>query len=144
MAERKTRYNELLGVPNHIKDPDLYQLLGVERDAFDPNGLEDLYRERMGTLQKIRSPKHKSFIEYLKGELRRARTTLTNAKKREEYDQELFEERREQLELILEVVLANNILTPAEEERIFAAGGDVGLNQAEVQRIVEEELAKRA
>jgi hypothetical protein len=143
VAERKTRYNELLGVPNHIKDPDLYQLLGLERETFDPSKLEEVYRERMGAIQKIRSPKHKSFIEFLKGELRRARSTLNNDKKRQEYDQELFEERREQLQLILDVVLANNVLSPAEEERIHAAGGDVGLNADEVNQIVDEELAKR-
>ena len=144
MAERKTRYNELLGIPNHIREPDLYQLLGVERSSqVATEAVETSYRERMGTLQAIRSPKHKSFIEFLKGELRRARATLTDARKREDYDEELLAERREQLNMILDVVLADGRLTPTEEEKILAKGRDVGLLPNEIKQVLEEELKLR-
>ena len=35
MAEKRTRYNELLGLDNTIRDPDLYQLLVLDRQRFD-------------------------------------------------------------------------------------------------------------
>lgn len=143
MAERKTRYNELLGIPNEIRDPDLYQLLGLARVGFDPNAVDAAYRTQMGTLQKIRSPKHKSFIEFLKGELRRARTALTIEKRREEYDAELLEERREQLTMILDVVLADGVFSTIEEERIRTVAADVGLLSRETDRVLEEELQAR-
>lgn len=143
MAERKTRYNELLGIPNEIRDPDLYQLLGLSRSGFDPAAVDSAYKEQMGRLQKIRSPKHKSFIEFLKGELRRARTALTTPKRRAEYDAELLEERREQLTMILDVVLADGVFSEMEEERIRAVASDVGLIPSEIELVIEEELKAR-
>jgi hypothetical protein len=142
-VEKRTRYNELLGIPNAIRDPDLYQLLGLDRGAFDPAQVEERYRERMGTLQAIKSPKHKSFIEFLKGELRRARAVLVDARQRAEYDRELLEERREQLTRILDVVLADGALRPAEEQRIQALAAEVGLFPDEAEAIVDEELRAR-
>ncbi|MBL4848307.1 MAG: hypothetical protein JKY65_22540 [Planctomycetes bacterium] len=143
MAERKTRYNELLGISNEIRDPDLYQLLGLERVGFDPAAVDAAYRVQMSCLQKIRSPKHKSFIEFLKGELRRARTALTIVKRRAEYDAEVLEERREQLTMILDVVLADGIFSTMEEERIRTVAADVGLLPAETDRVLLEELQAR-
>lgn len=143
MGEKKTRYNELLDVPNHIRDPDLYQLLGLDRARFEESSVDVAYKERMSKLQRIRSPKHKSFIEFLKGELRRGRTTLTNAKRRQEYDEELLGERREQLTMILDVVLSDGVLSEIEEERLHSVASDVGLFPAECERVIAEELAKR-
>jgi len=143
VAERKTRYNELLGIPNEIRDPDLYQLLGLSRAGFDPKAVDAAYRAQMSVLQKIRSPKHKSFIEFLKGELRRARTALTTPKRRQEYDAELLEERREQLTMILDVVLADGVFSEMEEERIRAVASDVGLIPTEIELVLDEELKSR-
>jgi hypothetical protein len=143
VAERKTRYNELLGIPNEIRDPDLYQLLGLSRLGFDPGAVDAAYKAGMSRLQKIRSPKHKSFIEFLKGELRRARTALTNPKRRAEYDAELLDERREQLTMILDVVLADGVFSEMEEERIRAVASDVGLIPAEIELVLDEELKTR-
>jgi len=143
VGEKKTRYNELLDVPNHIRDPDLYQLLGLDRGQFQESDVDAAYKERMSKLQRIRSPKHKSFIEFLKGELRRGRTTLTNAKRREEYDEELLGERREQLTMILDVVLSDGVLSEIEEERLRSVAQDVGLFPAECERVIAEELSKR-
>ncbi|MGE0707378.1 MAG: hypothetical protein AB7N76_04490 [Planctomycetota bacterium] len=143
MAEKQTRYNELLGVSNAIRDPDLYQLLGLDRARFDEAAVDTAYKEQMSKLQRIRSPKHKSFIEYLKGELRTARTTLTSAPKRAEYDEELLEERRGQLTMILEVVLSDGTLSEVEEERLRGIAADVGLFPEETDRVLDEELAAR-
>lgn len=141
--EKRTRYNELLGISNAVRDPDLYQLLDLDRAAFDPSRVEERYRERMGTLQAIKSPKHKSFIEFLKGELRRARAVLVDERQRAEYDRELLEERRAQLTRILEIVLADGTLRPAEEQRIQVLAADVGLFPAEAEAIVADELRAR-
>jgi predicted transcriptional regulator len=143
VAERKTRYNELLGISNEIRDPDLYQLLGLARVGFDSAKVDPAYREQMSRLQKIRSPKHKSFIEFLKGELRRARTALTTDKRRKEYDAELLEERREQLTMILDVVLADGVFSTKEEERIKEVAVDVGLLPHETEQVLLEELKTR-
>lgn len=140
---RRTRYNELLGVPNDVRDPDLYQLLGLDRVGFDPEAVDEAYKERMRRLQAVRSPKHKSFIEFLKGELRRARTALTDPARRAEYDAELLDERREQLGRILDVVLADGLLTPVEEVRIRAVAADVGLLPGETDAILTDELRAR-
>jgi hypothetical protein len=142
-VEKRTRYNELLGIPNTIRDPDLYQLLGLERATLDAAVVEERYRERMGTLQAIKSPKHKSFIEFLKGELRRARAVLVDDRQRAAYDLELLEERRGQLTRILDIVLADGTLRPAEEERIQALAAEVGLSPAETEQVLQEELAAR-
>lgn len=141
--EKRTRYNELLGIPNSIRDPDLYQLLGLERGPVDPAVVEERYRERMSTLQAIKSPKHKSFIEFLKGELRRARSVLADEKQRREYDRELFEERREQLARILDIVLADGVLRPSEERRFQEMAAEVGLSPDEVEQVLREELDRR-
>lgn len=143
MAARRTRYNELLDVPNDVRDPDLYQLLGLDRARFDPHAVDEAYKDRMRRLQAVRSPKHKAFIEFLKGELRRARTALTDPARRAEYDAELLEERREQLGRILDVVLADGLLTQVEEERIRAVAADVGLLPGETDAILSEELPAR-
>jgi hypothetical protein len=142
-VEKRTRYNELLGISNAIRDPDLYQLLGLDRASFDPAQVEERYRERMGTLQAIKSPKHKSFIEFLKGELRRARAVLVDERQRAEYDRELFDERRSQLTRILDIVLADGALRPAEEQRIQALAAEVGLFADEAEAILDEELRAR-
>ena len=140
---KQTRYNELLGVPNHIRDPDLYQLLGLDRARFDGEAVEGAYKERMASLQAIKSPKHKSFIEFLKGELRRAKTTLVHPGRRAEYDAELYEERRHQLARILDVVLADGVLRQVEEERVRDLALEVGLLEAETALLIDEELQAR-
>ncbi len=141
--EKRTRYNELLGIPNSIRDPDLYQLLGLERSGLDAALVEERYRERMSTLQAIKSPKHKSFIEFLKGELRRARAVLVDEKQRREYDRELLEERREQLTRILDIVLADGVLKVAEERRFQDMAAEVGLSPDEVETVLHDELQRR-
>lgn len=141
--EKRTRYNELLGIPNAIRDPDLYQLLGFDRGEFDAAQVEDRYRERMSTLQGIKSPKHKSFIEFLKGELRRARSVLVDDKQRQAYDLELLEERREQLTRILDIVLADGVLRTTEERRFQDMAAEVGLTPGEVEAVLSEELERR-
>jgi hypothetical protein len=97
----------------------------------------------MRTLQGIKSPKHKSFIEFLKGELRRAKATLAKADKRKAYDAELLEDRGEQLARILDVVLADGILTEAEEVRIQQVALDVGLLAGETAKLLDAELRSR-
>ena len=89
------------------------------------SAVDTSYKSQMSKLQAIRSPKHKSFIEFLKGELRRARTSLADQTKRARYDEELLEERRDQLMMILDVALADGMLSPVEEERIHSVAGDV-------------------
>ncbi|MCA8925389.1 MAG: hypothetical protein KDD82_26505, partial [Planctomycetes bacterium] len=142
MAELRTRYNELLGIPNEIKDPDLYQLLGLSRGG-SLDGLDAAYRESMSTLQRIRSPKHKSFIEFLKGELRTAKATLGDPRKRAEYDARLLAERRSRVEIVLDVVLADGFLTPVEEARVVDMAAQSGLLPDEAQLVIEEQLERR-
>ena len=88
----ENRFHELLGLPEEVNDPDYYQMLGIERTVTDAAAIEARFKEQMTRVQHIENPRHKEFIEFLKGELKRARAILTDDGRRKEYDAELAEE----------------------------------------------------
>ena len=138
----ETRYQELLGLPVELEDPDYYQLLAMERSLTDAAAIEARFKEQMTRLQKIENPRHKEFIEYLKGELKRARGVLTDAARRREYDQQLLLERGEELRKILAHMLVDKQLSTSAEQSVQSEGRNLGLDPWAVKKIIEEEIQK--
>jgi hypothetical protein len=142
MSERRSRWNELLGVPNEVREPDLYQILGFERLAFDSSLLEERFRERMHRVQEVRSTKHKEFIEFVKGELRRARRILADERDRAEYDRELVTAQASLLGRTLGPALALGRLEPAAERVALELAREIGLTEEEARATIDAELAR--
>ncbi len=140
MAEN--RFHEILGLPEECTDPDYYQLLGIERTLMDAPSIEAKFKERMTRVQHIENPRHKEFIEFLKGELKRARGILTDTGRRAEYDRELAEERGEELRKILGHMLVDGALSSIAEVSVFREGHNLGLDPEFTKRVVDEELKK--
>lgn len=140
MAEN--RFHELLGLPEDVTDPDYYQLLGVERSVTDASAIEAKFKAQMTRAQHIENPRHKEFVEFLKGELKRARGILTDAGRRAEYDRELTEERGEELRKILGHMLVEGTLSSIAEVSVFREGHNLGLTPEFVKQVVDEELQK--
>jgi hypothetical protein len=138
----ENRFHELLGLPEELSDPDYYQLLGVERSQTDTAAIEAKFKEQMTRLQHNENPRHKEFIEFLKGELKRARGILTDASRRKEYDQEVAEERADELRKILSHMLVDGKLSSVAEVSVLNEGRALGLEGAFIRRIVDEELQK--
>ncbi len=138
----ETRYHELLGLPPEIEDPDYYQLLVVERSVTDAPAIEARFKEQMTRLQKIENPRHKEFIEFLKGELKRARGVLTDPSRRAEYDQQVLLERGEELRKILSHMLVDKQLSASAETSVQAEGRKLGIDPWAAKKIIEEEIQK--
>jgi hypothetical protein len=144
VSDPRSRWNELLGISNDLRDPDLYQLLGFDRVAFDAALLDERFRDRMQKIQAVRSTKHKEFIEFVKGELRRARRILANAQERADYDRELLNQRTALLRRVLAPVLATGALPPAAEQAVEDEARRLGLTDEEARLTIEEELGRSA
>jgi hypothetical protein len=138
MAE--TRYHELLGLAPEIQDPDYYQLLILDR--ADVGQVEVRFKAQMTRLQQIENPKHKEFIEFLKGELKRARGVLSDPSRRKEYDKQIAEERAEELRKILSHMLIDGVLSDTAEKSVEAEGRNLGLDPAAIKRVIDGELER--
>jgi len=138
----ENRFHELLGLPEEVSDPDHYQLLGVDRTVTDAAAIEARFKEQMTRVQHIENPRHKEFLEFLKGELKRARATLTDEARRREYDQELSEERGEELRKVLSHMLVDGTLSAVAEVSVITEGRNLGLEGAFIRQVVDEELRK--
>ncbi|NUN48559.1 MAG: hypothetical protein HUU15_07000, partial [Candidatus Brocadiae bacterium] len=141
MAEN--RFHELLGLPEEVTDPDYYQLLGVVRTEKDAALIETRFKERMTRVQHIENPRHKEFLEFLKGELKRARGILTDEARRAAYDRELSEERVQELRKVLSHMLVDGTLSSVAEISVITEGQNLGLEGTFIRQVVDEEL-KRA
>lgn len=142
MSESRSRWSELLGVPDDLRDPDLYQILGFERLGFEAAALEERFRERMQKIQAVRSTKHKEFVEFVKGELRRARRILSDERERAQYDRELLADRCQRLRRVLAPVLATGSLPRAAEHAALDEARRLGLTDAEAVAAMDEEIAR--
>jgi hypothetical protein len=138
----ENRFHELLGLPEELSDPDYYQLLGVDRAQTDSATIESRFKEQMTRVQHIENPRHKEFVEYLKGELKRARAILTDGERRREYDAELAEDRADELRKILSHMLVDGKLSNVAEVSVLAEGRTLGLDGAFIRKVVDEELEK--
>jgi hypothetical protein len=140
---KRSRWNELLGIPNEVKLPNLYQILGLEEQAFSADAVEPAFKERMQRVQSLKSTRHKEFLEFVKGELRRGLRVLGSAEEKKAYDRELADERRDELARLLAPVLATGALFPAAERSIVATAVlELGLSETEASAIIDDELER--
>ncbi|MEZ0231015.1 MAG: hypothetical protein ACAI25_20535, partial [Planctomycetota bacterium] len=92
-------YHELLGVD--VPAPDYYHLLGVAPDAIDEETVKAALLARLDRLD--RSPGAASTLaQHLRRELQRARMTLLDARRREEYGEAVREQRRGDVKVYVE------------------------------------------
>jgi hypothetical protein len=138
----ENRFHELLGISEEISDPDYYQLLGVDRHESDPAAIEACFKEKMTHVQHIENPRHKEFLEFLKGELKRARSILTDEERRGVYDRELAEERGDELRKVLSHMLVDGTLSSIAEVSVLREGHNLGLDGPFIKQVVDEELKK--
>ncbi|MEZ0227495.1 MAG: hypothetical protein ACAI25_02645 [Planctomycetota bacterium] len=141
--KKRSRWNELLDVPEEIRHPNLYQILGLDEQRFAVDQVEPAFRVRMQKVQSLRSTKHKEFLEFVKGELRRGLRVLTSTEQRRGYDAELREERVAELRRILVPTLAAGVLVGAAEKALLGAAVlDLGMSEPEALEVIEDELVR--
>lgn len=130
-------YHHLLGVPKEIKNPNYYELLGIEENIQQSLKVEESYREQIQKLQKFgNNPKYKETILFLKGELRKACNTLTNSTLRIEYNLVLSEEKVEILEQEIHLLLLKGELFPKEIQYIQNRAEELKISPLRVEKIL--------
>jgi hypothetical protein len=134
------RYHELLGLDPDVSSPNLFQLLNVDSDKLSEEEVEKRFKEQMTKLQHNRSPKHKEFIEYLKGELKTARRTLTDDEALEEYKDGLKRNATRRLERTMKPVLAEGRLSDRGEKALIDEAIALGLTPEDARAIITEAL----
>ncbi len=137
------RYSELLGLAEEIEDPDYYQLLDLPRGVVDAVSVEEQFKQQMSKLQQIHSPKHKEFIEFLKGELKKSRGVLTDRMRRGQYDKELKDERMVELAKLASHMLIDGTLSRQGETSLVEEGKRLGLQLPDIKKCIDEEVKKR-
>jgi hypothetical protein len=138
------RYSELLGIDAAIENPDYFQLLSLESSAqFEEETVEVAYKEAIARLQKVTSPKHKEFVEFLKGEVKTARRTLGNTKTRGEYERELRNKRVDEFRKMFEKVTRDHILSAIDEIGVIKDATRLGLARTEAKALLESMCEER-
>ncbi|NUM37277.1 MAG: SUMF1/EgtB/PvdO family nonheme iron enzyme [Candidatus Brocadiae bacterium] len=130
-------YHYLLGVSPKIKDPNYYELLGIEENTQEIAKIEESYRGQIQKLQKFgNNPKYKETILFLKGELRKACHTLSNSTLRIEYDLVLSEEKVEILEKEIQLLYIKGNLHPLEIQYIQGRSREMKISPVRVEKIL--------
>ena len=136
-------YHTLLQVDADITNPDYYQLLGLDPDDISSEQIESQYKTKMKLLQNVRSTKYKDLIEFLKGEIKSARRTLDDAKRRRKYDLEIqaaaIGQMRELIQLFIQI---SGDLTEIEEAEILHRGHLLNLPERALRKLVSQQLDK--
>lgn len=140
MAEN--RYYQLLGIPEDIKVPNYYQLLGLNFKVREERDIQAAFMAQMKKLQHIKSSKHKGFIEFLKAELKEARKTLAEPNKRAEYDRDLISDRISEFKNIVEPVLMSGHLTYKTIENLCKHGVRLGFSPNDATEFISREAAR--
>ena len=86
-------YHQMLGLPENVKQPDLYQLLGVAQFTNDTNAIHNAALDQNGKLQGWQnSNEHHKTARQLMMEVAEARSLLLDAEKKATYDRQLQNE----------------------------------------------------
>lgn len=135
------RYRKLLGIEPKGEVPTHYELLGVDPSTTDLAVIEEAYKAQMKKLQANKSSKDIGFLEYLKGELRTARLTLTNPERRKVYDESLIGEAIADFKKFVTPLMAIGQIPRNVFDMMVAKGVSAGLSAAKAKEIIHE-LAK--
>lgn len=82
-------YNKWLGISKDEDSPSHYQMLGLNRGEFDPDVIEAAAEQRILFLESVQNGANKDQARKLTKEIRLAKLTLLDPKKREAHDIEL-------------------------------------------------------
>ncbi len=140
--KEKTPWPRLLGLPEDVKEPDLYQVLGLDRRSFEASHVERAFMERMLAVQKNRASESASLVERAKDELQRSRRILLSSTERAAYDRELVARLAAKLRRAVETASSRGPIDRELERALLSAGHKRGLTDDEARRILDVELAR--
>ncbi len=123
-------------------EPDLYELLGLDRSAFDPSHVDRAFEARMVLLERKKTSLDRSVFEEMGGELVRARRVLRNPESRATYDRQQGAKRSAKLRTIVETKLAGGPLTLETERAIVSSGVTLGYTEQEAREALRAQLGK--
>jgi hypothetical protein len=132
------RYKKLLDIEPAGEIPTHYELLCIDRAENGKDVIEAKYKEQMRKVQSVRSSKDKGFIEFLKEELRKARLTLTNPKRRQAYDESLVEDAVEDFKTWVQPMMALGTVTKSLYDTFVANGVSMGLSEEQAGKLIHE------
>lgn len=135
------RYRKLMGIEPKGEVPTHYELLGIESSVTDVAVIEEAYKAQMKKLQTNKNSKASAFLEYLKGELRTARLTLTSPERRKVYDDSLGAEAVTDFKKFVEPLMALGQVPKNLYEMMIQKGVAAGLTADQAKEIILE-LAK--
>jgi serine/threonine protein kinase len=137
-----TTWHAVFGLPENVGRPDLYQLLGLVRQGFDPALIEGAFKARMARLESKKGSIERRVFEELGGELLRARRTLGSTESRAAYDREQKSKRSAKLRRVMESTLAGAALTIETEKAIVETGVTLGYSEEEAREALRAQLTK--
>jgi hypothetical protein len=134
-------YEGLLGIPAAVPAPDYYQLLGVEPGSIDEETVKSALVARLDHL--AASPGSGSTLaQHLRRELQRARATLLDPDRRRAYDEQVHEQRREDVKRYVGTLVEDGVLRSTIERALLESMSAVGLSPAETQAAVDAALSE--
>lgn len=108
-------YAKLLELPKNVEYPNYYQLLGVKEGELNNDRIENNYKKKLQKLQRVgNNPKYKDTVLFLKGQLRKAFTTITQPTSRTEYDLVLLSQKIEEIERDIRLFLVKGYIEKKE------------------------------
>ena len=133
-------YQKFLGLPSQAVAPDYYQILGVPSDPVDQALLLQRIDEREARLSGLKDA-NPTLVAHLARVLDQVRVTLSDEKKREEYDGELQRRRMRDLNIYVEKLLSKELfLTAAREDALLGRLEKFGLDTSAARPLVEERV----
>lgn len=136
-------FHSLLGLEKEVLSPDYYQLLMLDADGeITPEAVEEGYKTQMKKAQQVTSTKYKEVVEFLKGELRNAKRTLSNDKLRESYEKERKSEARQKVrEVVVTMIQISGNLSEIEIGEIQRRAYIFNYPKREAEALIDEMLA---
>ena len=137
-------YHSLLDLDPEVVTPDYYQLLQLQPDeVLDAERVEQGYKAQMSKVQQVRSPRYKDLVEFLKGELKTARRTLSDEAARDRYEQEREAAARDKLrDVVIMFIQTSGNLSDIEVGEIHRRAKLVNLSRREADALIDELLEK--
>ncbi|MBN4055057.1 hypothetical protein JYT15_00960 [Acidimicrobium ferrooxidans] len=137
-------YHKLLGLPENNDQPNYYGMLELTEGNIDATKVEEAYKKQIQKVQRFtNNPKYKDGALFVKGELRKARSTLVDEGRRMAYQREMMTQRAQQIRNILRPLLIKGYLVEEEFKYLNQHAGRLDVPEAMVQQVLKQELQKK-
>ncbi len=137
-------YHKLLGLPENLDDPNYYHLLEMTEGTVISSAVEEAYKKQIQKVQRFtNNPKYKEGALFVKGELRKARSTLVDEARRMAYQRDLMTQRAQQIRGILRPLLIKGYLVEEEYKYLNQHAKRLGVPEPVVQQVLKQELQKK-